>query len=136
MYSSSRGRRYSKSEIAEILFRVKSGELSVIQARRIYGIGGKMTIYRWLERHDSTIQKQQSYKMTRKKVALKEPNKDLELESVQLRLEYYETIFALAKEEYGVDFKKILGPRSRDVIKDEENNEPVSDSVKKPSGLL
>ena len=123
------GRRYSKSEIEEILFRVKSGELSIIQARHIYGIGGKMTIYRWLERYGSTIKKQANYKMANKQKLLKEPSRDLELESAQLRLEYYETIFALAKEEYGVDFKKNLGSRSKVFVKDEENSKPLPDSV-------
>ena len=122
------GCRYSKSKIEEILFRVKSGELSVIQARQIYGIGGKMTIYRWLKRYGYTLENKASYKMAKKK-SLKEPNRDLELESAQLRLEYYETIFALAKEEYGVDFKKILGSRSKVFVKDEENSKPVPDSV-------
>ena len=122
------GRRYSKSKIEEILFRVKSGELRIIQARQIYGIGGKMTIYRWLKRYGYTLENQASYKMVKKK-SLKEPSRDLELESAQLRLEYYETIFALAKEEYGVDFKKILGSRSKVFVKDEKGSKPVPDSV-------
>lgn len=36
-------------------------------------------------------------------------NKDAALSEAQLKLEYYETIFNLAREKYGLDFKKILG---------------------------
>lgn len=127
---SNRSRRYSQQEIEEIVFRVKSGELSVIQARQQYEIGGKMTVYRWLERYGKmAMQKQASYKMVKKKKPLKEADRDIELEATQLRLEYYETIFALAKEEYGVDFKKILGPRSDTFIKDAQDSKSVPDSV-------
>lgn len=120
---------YSDSFVHEVVSRVRSGEFSAHKARQIYGIGGKMTVYRWLERCNYQAKEGSRYKMANKKKLLKEPNRDLELESAQLRLEYYETIFSLAKEEYGVDFKKILGSRSKAFVKDEEDSKAVPDSV-------
>jgi transposase-like protein len=126
---SKRIRRYSQAKIEEIVFRVQSGELSVHSARQEYAIGGKMTVYRWLQRYSSKMcQKQASTHMPKKQKLLQEANRNIELEATQLRLEYYETIFALAKEEYGVDFKEILGPRSDAFIKDAKDSNIVPDS--------
>lgn len=106
-------RYYSDDFIYEVISRVSSGELSVYGAGKIYGIGGKiygiggkMTIYRWLDCCNLRAIRDTRYRMVKKKKPLILLDKKTALKAAQLRLEYYETIFALAKEEYNVDFKK------------------------------
>ncbi len=100
--------RYRDSLVYEIISRIQSGELSIYQARKLYNIGGKMTISRWLSRCGVEAPKIRRSLMSKKPKQIKKDDNIL-LKEALLRIEYYETIFGLVKEEYGLDCKKILG---------------------------
>ena len=58
---------YSDSFVHEVVSRVRSGEISTWKAREIYGIGGKMTVYRWLNRFNIQSSDGARYKIVKKK---------------------------------------------------------------------
>jgi len=105
---------YSDNFIKEVVCRVRSGELTVRKAQKLYGIGGNMTIYRWLDCVNIDPKKGIAYKMTKKLKSPPEEDQEQALKESRIKLEYYETILSLAKEEYGLDLKKILASRSMD----------------------
>jgi len=126
-------RCYSEEFIKEVVERIKLGELSAHSARIVYGIGGKMTIYRWLSRYDIERANPRRYQMVKikktisKKTISRSEDSDIALQEAHLRLEYYETLFSLAKEEYGIDIKKVLGTIHRGNVKANEDNQALSD---------
>ena len=101
---------YSDELVLEVVKRVKRGELSVTKAREAYGIGGKMTIQKWVSKYGAMVEEcnPKGGLVTNKRKQAPAESKEKALKEAVLKLEMYENIFALAKEEYGVDFKKIL----------------------------
>jgi hypothetical protein len=134
MYKLSRS--YSDRFIEDIVFRVKSGELSANEARRLYKIGGKMTVYRWLERYGCELPKHGRYKMVKVKKTAAPKDESQALAEAELRLEYYETLFALASEEYGMDIKKVLATRNRKAVEAGKDGTTLQDSWQEPPSLL
>jgi transposase-like protein len=46
--------RYSEAFRLAVVKRVLSGEMSVIEACTHYGIGGKMSVYRWIKKYEQS----------------------------------------------------------------------------------
>jgi hypothetical protein len=112
---------YSDNFIEKVVFRVKPGEITVQEDRKIYGIGGNMTAQRWLNLIDINPKKDTGYKMPVKKKLTPSKWQKQPLKEAGIKLEYYETLFSLAKEEYGFDLKKfwhqaVLNLRKNDKI--------------------
>ena len=106
-----KSKSYPAALINEVLTRVSSGELSVNKARKLYNIGGKMTIYRWLTAANLTspYQRTDIMSISKRKVTPRDSDKDLEIA-------YYKTILELAEAEYGIEFKKILASCHKKII--------------------
>jgi len=95
-----------------------------------------MTIYRWLEKYGCELPKQGRYKMVKVKKPAAIKDETQALAEAQLRLEYYETLFALASEEYGMDIKKVLATRHRNSVEAEKDHTALQGSGQEPAGLL
>jgi transposase-like protein len=95
----------------------ESGELSVVQIVRLYGVSSPC-IYNWIYRYSTYNQK--GYKVveehksgTNKVKELEKKVAELEraLGQKQVRLEYYQQLIELGNREYGVDIEKNYGGR-------------------------
>ncbi len=106
-------RYYSESFKLCVINRISCGELSIEQARKLYGIGGSMTISRWLKKHNrADLLPQKEYILSLSDV---DRLKELELENRRLKsllgesyikLDLHEKLFNLCKQDYGIDLKK------------------------------
>lgn len=109
-------RIYSTELKKTVVSQIESGELTVIQACRVYDVKGKQTIYNWIYKYSRTLKKTTRMVVEKDSVdkrikELEERNRLLEaaLGRKQLELELYSNIVQLASEEYGVDLKKSFG---------------------------
>jgi len=100
----------------QIVGQVERKELTVLQAVREYGIGGKQTVYNWLYRYSSTLvkgtrtvmEKDSQENLTKE---LRSRIKELEaaLGRKSMEADLYRTIVEQASDEYRVDLKKSFG---------------------------
>ena len=99
---------FKKARVAEY----ERGEYTVQQISRLYQLS-PVSVYKWIYRYSTYNQK--GYKIVEmqesgqhKLQQLEKRIKDLEqaLGQKQLKLEYYEVLTRLAKEEYGIDIEK------------------------------
>lgn len=111
--------RYSLKIKQQVLRRILSGELTVITANREYGIRGKMTIYRWLDRRDQILGTSPS------DMANDSPDRDKSkeelatelaslrqlLEHERLRSEAYLTMIKIAEEKFQISIEKKSGAK-------------------------
>jgi transposase-like protein len=109
-------RIYSIELKKAVVSQIESGELSVIQACRVYGVKGKQTIYNWIYKYSRTLKKTTRIVVEKDSVdkrlkELEDRNRLLEaaLGRKQMELDLYLHIVQLASEEYGVDLKKSFG---------------------------
>ena len=111
-------KRYSVDLKKHVVRQIESGELTVSEARREYGVVSGQTIYHWLYKYSRSLKKgtvlvveQESEQ--RKNEELKKANKDLEaaLGRKQLEVEALQKLIELASQELGVDLKKNFGDK-------------------------
>jgi transposase len=111
-------RRYSEDLKKEIVERVESGDLTVLQAMREYGINYQ-TIYEWLYKYSRNLKK--GTRIVMEKDSVDKTNQELrkqikELEAAlgrkTLEADLYRTIVDLASHEYDSDLKKNFGDKA------------------------
>lgn len=106
-------KRYSTAFKMKVVSELESGELSVAQAQRRYGLGEGSTIYTWLKRYGRHYQKPilmriQDPKEVDRTKQLEKEKKELEsaLAAAHLTILRLESTIEVASEMYGVDLKK------------------------------
>lgn len=117
-------RYYSASFRNHVLSRVLSGEFSVLEANRHFGIKGNMTIYRWLNKYSpewreapEEIPDVMSDSKAKNKDILSAEVESLKrlLEAERLRSEAYLMMIKLAEEKYGIPIEKKSGAKQSKV---------------------
>lgn len=105
--------RYSTAFKLKVVEQIERGELSVQQARRLYDIGGGQTIQRWLTKHGKShlLSRVVRVEMKDEKDRIKQleaEKKKLESALAQAHVDnlFLNELIVIAKEEYGIDFKK------------------------------
>ncbi len=113
-------RYYSDSFRNHVLSRVLSGEFSVIEASRHFGITGNMTIYRWLDKYAPQWREEpaeipgiMSESSTQNKDVISAEIQSLKrlLEAERLRSESYLMMIKLAEEKHGILIEKKSGAK-------------------------
>lgn len=108
-------KKYSLKEKRKIAQLVISGRESVLSASNKFGIGGSMTIYRWIKQfqegklhlQNSSIMSKAQHSGSKNPVSTSE-NAALqeEIEMLRLKLLAYETMIEVAEKELGISIKK------------------------------
>lgn len=110
-------RHYDEGFKKGIVKEYESGEFSVLELSRLYGIGYRL-IYNWIYKY--SIFNEKGYRIVESKESSQQKLKALEsrlqeLESLlgrkQIKIEYLEKLIELASEELAVDLKKNYGSR-------------------------
>jgi transposase len=105
-------RKYSDDFKKEIVRLFESGEFSVYQLEKIYGVGNP-TIYSWIYKFSTFNEK--SYRVVEMKESSNKKMQELEakvkeLEQIvgrkQITIDYLNKMMDVAKEEYDIDIKK------------------------------
>ena len=122
--SSKKSKRYSEAFKRKVISDIQDGIYSPWRAMQIYGIGGKMTIYKWLLRYDPNhsgqLSEESRYIGMKKKgdsiLHLKERIRYLEklVSDLSIEKKILEMTIDIANETYSLDLKKNLGKRSLD----------------------
>ena len=114
--------RYSLAFKQKVISDVEFGKLTVEQARRVYDIGGKCTIQKWLRKLGK-----HRYEVTEGRIQmpgerdrdrleeLKRDRQELEhaLAQTQLKLLVAESLLECVEEHYRIDVKKTFGSKVR-----------------------
>ena len=123
-----KGKRYSEAFKRKVISDIQDGIYSPLQARKIYGIGGKMSIYEWIAKYDPTccVRNDKELTVMDKNDSiprLKERIRYLGKLVSDLRIEkkILEVTIDITNETYGLDLKKNLGKRSLDEFINREN---------------
>jgi transposase-like protein len=111
--------RYSLAFKQKVISAIESGELSIEEARRIYGIRGKTTVQKWLKRvgkYDS-LYKVVRIEMKGERDKLKELEKQKKQLESALAQEHLKNICLEAlidsiEKHYGIDAKKNFGEKA------------------------
>ena len=106
---------YSETFKRKVVARIVSGELGISEAARTYGIGGSMTLYRWIAKYEnaSEMPKAQSKRETKSRAELEaelQGTKQL-LEAERMRSEAYLAMIKLAEDRYQVPIEKKFGAK-------------------------
>ena len=105
-------RQYSEEFKKQLVFEFESGQHSVPQLERLYGVRTTI-LYRWIYKYSTFNEK--GYRIVEKKSSstnrlkeLEKKIKDLEaaLGRKQITIDYLETMILVAKEEFDIDIKK------------------------------
>ncbi len=104
---------YSESFKLCVISCIDRGELSIVQARKLYNIGGSSTISCWIKKYnkDELLPKKE-YIMSLSDVdrlkQLERENQRLKslLDKTYIKLDLHEKLFELCKQDYGIDLKK------------------------------
>jgi transposase-like protein len=111
---------YSSTIKQQVIRRIETGELSVSSAAREYGIGGSMTIYRWLDRRDIIMGKEPNQnKPNEEPKSQQELAAEVEmlrqlLKQERLRSEAYLTMIKIAEEQFNIPIEKKSGAKRLD----------------------
>ena len=126
-----KNRRYSEDFKRRIVSEFESGKYSVPGLEKLYGICNA-SIYSWIYKYSSYNEKgyrimEMKKSSTSKLREMERRIKDLEqmVGQKQIKIEYYEKMIELAKEELDIDLKKTSTPHN-----------PVVQRAPKPSKLL
>lgn len=111
--------RYSQTIKRQVIKRILSGELNMSSAAREYGIGGSMTISRWLDRKDQILGTKSGNMDNHAQGESKSlAELQAEIASLQqllaherLRSEAYLTMIKLAEEKYKLPIEKKSGAK-------------------------
>lgn len=112
-------RIYSNELKKSVVNQIEKGELTVMEACRVYDIKSAQTVYNWIYKISRTLQKPirtvvEKNSVDQKLKELEARTRDLEaaLGRKQLELDLYRHIVELASEEYSVDLKKSFGKQA------------------------
>jgi transposase-like protein len=118
-------RYYSEIFKKQVVDRVMSCEMSVPEATQHYGIGGSMTIYRWLDKYapewrdipeeelliESLNSMAKKEKSPREELAAEVKSLKRLLDAERLRSEAFLMMIKLAEEKYGIPIEKKSGAK-------------------------
>ena len=123
-----KGKRYSEAFKRKVISDIQDGIYSPWRAMRIYGIGGKMTIYKWIAKYNPTCRVRDDKELTVMDKddsipRLKERIRYLEklVSDLSIEKKILETTIDIANETYNLDLKKNLGKKSLDGFINREN---------------
>lgn len=110
---------FSESLRKTVVRKVESGELTVKEACRVYGIGSRQSVYDWIYKYSRTLKKSTRMVVEEESVdkriqEMEAKIKDLEaaLGRKQLESDLWRHVVDIASEQYGVDFKKKFGDKA------------------------
>jgi transposase-like protein len=100
--------KYSIAFKKKVVHEYSKGELTQVQLRKKYGIGGKSSILRWSKIYGNLLYTEKIAIGRMAKDPQKQRIKNLErmLKEAQLKVLAYETLFEIVKEEDGIDVLK------------------------------
>jgi len=117
-------KRYSKEFKEAIVLQVYRGQASAEALRKRYGIGGKMTVYKWLKLYSYDGEQDKLVPLTKQNKPSKQSNeKEMEVKikelqkslfNARMQAEAYRVLLELGKEQYGVDLEKKFGAKQSD----------------------
>lgn len=111
-------RIYSEELRKSVVEQVESGELTVLEASRVYEIKSPQTVYNWIYKYSRTLKK--PIRLVVEKDSIDKRLKDLEarnreleasLGRKQFELDLYQNIVDLASKELSIDLKKNFGSK-------------------------
>ena len=112
-------RLFSEEIKKEVVKEIELGNLTVIQAARLYDIKSKQTVYRWIYKYSRTLKKSTRLVMEKDSIdfklkKLEEKTKELEaaLGRKQLELDIYKQMVDLASKDLAIDLKKNFGEQA------------------------
>ena len=110
---------FSEEIKKEVVKEIELGNLTVIQAARLYDIKSKQTVYRWIYKYSRTLKKSTRLVMEKDSIdfklkKLEEKTKQLEaaLGRKQLELDIYKQMVDLASKDLAIDLKKNFGEQA------------------------
>jgi len=116
--------RYSMVFKMQVVKDVEKGLLSVEEARKLYGIGGKHTVQEWINQYGinrrvGKVVYIMSDKEEHELLVLRRENRMLKkaLEESQVKVITLETLIETAEEKLGVDVKKTFGAKVSEDVK-------------------
>ncbi len=122
-YNVNRSKNFVYSEVfkRKVVRDIEEGKYGVSQAMSIYGIGGSMTVYKWLSRYGTMNQaggNMVSADESKKTEDLKSRIRYLEkiVSDLTIEKKILETTIKIAGDSYGVDLKKSIGKKSLEVF--------------------
>jgi len=105
-------RHYSEDFKKELVSLFESGEFSVKQLEKLYGVV-KSTIYRWIykfstfnEKGVRVVEMKQSSSLKLKELAQKVKGLERIVGQKQIKIDYLEKMIDIAKDEFDIDIKK------------------------------
>ena len=111
--------RYSSAFKQKVVSEIESGELTIAEAQRLYGINGATTIQSWIRKlgKNHLLSRIVRIEMKDEKDRIKELEKQInELESAlaktQIKNIALESLVEVAEEHYRIDFKKNFGGKA------------------------
>ena len=112
-------RLFSEEIKKEVVKEIELGNLTVIQAARLYDIKSNQTVYRWIYKYSRTLKKSTRLVMEKdsidfKLTQLEEKTRQLEaaLGRKQLELDIYKQMVDLASKDLAIDLKKNFGEQA------------------------
>ena len=121
---------YSEAFKLKVVEEVTSGEISQNAAQKKYGIGGKMTIKKWLERNERMAKdKENKHEAVEKELAelekVKQEKRQLEsaLAQAHLKIMSLEALIEEVEEHYGEPIKKNLSTEQLNALKKAEKKQ-------------
>ena len=109
---------YSLAFKRKVVREIEKGKLSIYEARKLYDIGGKVTIQRWMKEFGkgeliSKVVNIRTKNELDKIKALEKEKKDLESALAQSQVKIYalEALVEIARDDYGIDLKKKTGSK-------------------------
>lgn len=112
-------RLFSEEIKKEVLKEIELGNLTVIQAARLYDIKSNQTVYRWIYKYSRTLKKSTRLVMEKDSIdfklkQLEEKTRQLEaaLGRKQLELDIYKQMVDLASKDLAIDLKKNFGEQA------------------------
>lgn len=112
-------RIYSTELKKSVVSQIEKGELTVMEACRVYDIKSAQSVYNWIYKISRTLQKPirtvvEKNSVDHKFKELEARTRDLEaaLGRKELELDLYRRIVDLASKEYSVDLKKNFGNKA------------------------
>lgn len=107
--------RYSQAFKKKVVSEIESGKLNASEARKVYGIGGGMTIERWIRKlgKNELLSRIVRVEMKNEADELKKLKKELDkvkiaLADERLKVLAYESLIEVADDHFGTDIKKTL----------------------------
>jgi transposase-like protein len=116
--------RYSSAFKQKVVSEIESGELTIAEAQRLYGINGATTIQAWIKKlgKNHLLSRVVRIEMKDEKDRLKELEKKIRTLESALANEHVknivlESLIEVAEEHYKVDFKKNFGGKVSPEVK-------------------